>query len=492
MSETLSFGERVRKALIWRSGTQILAQLISWGSTLAVIRILDPSDYGLFAMTQVVLVFLSFLNGYGLASSIIQNEEVDPHRLRQAFGALLLLNGGLAASQFLLAPWIAEFYGQPIIADLLRVQALIFLATPFIVLPEAVLARELEFKKTALINLLSAVVGAIVALGCALSGLGVWTLVYAALAIFWTQGIGLFLSARMFIWPSFNFRGSKDMFTFGGTILLAHVLWTVQSQSDIFIGSQTLTTYELGLYAEALFLTTILAAKFIPPLNEVAFPAYSRMQSDPHAVRRAFLKAVRIIMMVACPFYLGMAVTAQELVHVVLGEKWLPMVPIVSVMALVMPLMTLQILFAPLNNAMGHPEISLRTTFVGAVVMSFGFWVGSQFGVMGLAYAWVGGFPLVTIATILLSKRQLQLPILELVQSIWPGLIAAVIMACAVLFAKAVLPPLPVLASLPIYVLLGACVYAGILYGLAKPALIELFQLAFRRKLNDLAPSDGR
>ncbi len=482
MSDTLSFGERVRKALIWRSGTQVLAQLISWGSTLAVIRILDPSDYGLFAMTQVVLVFLSFLNGYGLASSIVQSEELDPRRLKQAFGALLLLNGGLAAAQFLLAPLIADYYNQPIVGDLLRVQALIFLATPFIVLPEAVMARELEFKKTAIVNLFSAVIGAIVALSCALSGLGVWTLVYAALAIFWTQGIGLFLSARMFIWPSFDFRGSKDMFAFGGTILLAHVLWTVQSQSDIFIGSQSLTTYELGLYAEALFLTTIFAAKFVPPLNEVAFPAYSRMQDDPEAVRRAFLKAVRLIMMVACPFYLGMAVTAPELVHVVLGEKWLPMVPIVSVMALVMPLMTLQILFAPLNNAMGHPEISLHATLVGAVVMSLGFLIGAQFGVMGLAYAWVGGFPLVTIATVLLSRQHLRLPAMDLAQAIWPGLSAAVVMAGAVYLAKTVLPPLPVFASLSINVLLGACICAAVLYWLAKPTLIELFHLIFRRK----------
>ncbi|MEM1053042.1 MAG: lipopolysaccharide biosynthesis protein [Pseudomonadota bacterium] len=481
MSDTLSFGERVRKALIWRSGTQVFAQLISWGSTLAVIRILDPADYGLFAMTQVVLVFLSFLNGYGLASSIIQTEKLDPLRLRQAFGALLALNGGLAVMQFMLAPWVAEYYRQPIIADLLQVQAFIYLATPFIVLPEAVMARELEFKKTALVNLLSAAVGAIVALSCALSGLGVWTLVYAAIAIFWTQGIGLFLSAKMFIWPSFNFRGSKDMFTFGGTILLAHVMWTIQSQSDIFIGSRVFTPHELGLYAEALFLTTIFTAKFVPPLNEVAFPAYSRMQSDPEGIRLAFLKAVRLIMMIACPLYFGMAVTAPELVSVVLGEKWLAMAPIIAVLAIVMPLLTLQILFAPLNNAMGHPEISLRTTMVGAVVMSLAFLIGVQFGIMGLAYAWLGGFPLVTAATYLLSKRHLDLRAVDLVRAIWPGLCAATVMAGVTYLARAALWSLPELALLGICIASGILVYGSTLYLMAKPALLELIQLVFRR-----------
>ncbi|MGB7373068.1 lipopolysaccharide biosynthesis protein [Pontixanthobacter sp.] len=482
MTAPSNFRDRVRRALIWRSGTQILAQFISWGSTLAVIRILDPADYGLFAMTQVVLVLLSFFNGYGLASSIIQSEQVNPRELRQAFGALLILNVGIAVLQFLLAPVAAEYYGQPIIAELLQVQALIFLATPFIVLPEALMARNLEFKKTALINLLSAVIGAITALTCALNGLGVWTLVYAAIAIFWTQGIGLFLSARMFIWPSFNFRGSKKMFTFGGTVLLAHVCWTIQSQSDVFIASRSLSLQQLGLYAEALFLTTIFTAKFVPPLNEVAFPAYARIQDDLAALNWSFLKSVRLIMLIACPIYFGMAVTAHELVHVMLGEKWLPMAPIVSVLALVMPLMTLQILFAPANNALGKPHISARVTMFGAAVMSVSFLVGVQYGVMGLAYAWVAGFPCLTILTFLLSKPHLGLTVAGLARSVWPGLSAACVMAGVVYLTNGILPEMSVYIRLSILLATGAGTYVCLLFVLARPTLFELAALLQSRK----------
>src|SRR4051794_36963426 len=84
-----ALGEQVKGAVLWRSGSQIVAQVLSWGSTLFVVRILDPADYGLFAMTQVVLAFLTFLNGYGFASSLIRAESIEPHRLRQTFGLLL-------------------------------------------------------------------------------------------------------------------------------------------------------------------------------------------------------------------------------------------------------------------------------------------------------------------------------------------------------------------------------------------------------------------
>lgn len=483
-------GNRIRKAIIWRSGTQIFAQLISWVSTLAVIRILDPGDYGLFAMIQVVAVFFSILNGYGLASWVIQSEKVDPVRLRQAFGALLLLNGGLAVLQFLLAPLAAEFYRQPIIADLLRVQAVTFLATPFIVLPEALMARELEFKKTALINLLSAIIGALVALSCALSGLGVWTLVYAAIAIFWTQAIGLFFCAKMFIWPKFNFRGSGQMFTFGGAVLLAHVFWTIQSQADIFIASRSLSIYELGLYAEAMFLTTIFTAKFIPPLNEVAFPAYSRMQSDVKTLSQSFLKAVRIIMLISCPLYFGLVVTSHELVSVVLGEKWLPMAPIVSVLALVMPAMTLQILFAPASNALGRPTIAARVMAFGAFILPLGFVIGVQFGIMGLAYSWLATFPLLTAFTIYQSKPHIGFSLSGLARAVWPGFSASTTMAVIVYGVGQALPPVPDYLRLVTMVGVGGLSYVALLYWFARPTMIEIVQLFGKRQQVNL-PSTG-
>ena len=164
-----SLRDEVKTAVIWRSGSQIAAQLVAWCSTLAVIRILDPADYGVFAMTQVVLAFLSFLNGYGFASALVQDREIDERKIRQAFGMMLLVNAGIALIQLGLAPLAADYYRQPIVADMLRLQALIFLATPFIALPEALLIRELDFRRPALVTMIATVVSASVALGCALA-----------------------------------------------------------------------------------------------------------------------------------------------------------------------------------------------------------------------------------------------------------------------------------------------------------------------------------
>tara|TARA_R110000787_G_scaffold117206_1_gene227756 strand:+ start:168 stop:1679 length:1512 start_codon:yes stop_codon:yes gene_type:complete len=489
LDDDSNFGNRVRSAVFWRSGTQILAQVIAWGSTLAVVRILDPGDYGIFAMTQVVLVFLSFLNGYGLASSIIQAEKVEPIRIRQAFGMLLLLNGGIAILQLILASFAAEYYRQPIIADLLRVQALIFLATPFMVLPEALMTRELEFKKPAIINLISAVVGATTALYCAYNGYGVWTLVYAPLAIFWSRAICLVIAVKFYILPTFNFTGAGAMFGFGATLLASHLFWTIQSQSDIFIAGRHLDPHDLGLYAEALFLTTIFAAKFVPPLNEVAFPAYSRLQSNPRALAWSFLKAIRLIMLISCPLYLGMAVTAYPLVETLFGPKWNEMSPFVAILALAMPVMTLQILFTPANNALGRPQVTARTNMFGAVLMPVTFLIAIQYGVYGLAWGWVIAFPILTLFTFSQSHRHIGINALEIGQAVWPGLSASIVMAAIVYLVDQMLPEMIVYLRLALLVATGGLAYLGLLYILARPTLMEVIQLIVRRKPPEPGPT---
>ena len=477
---TEGLGARVKGAVLWRSGSQVVAQIIQWLATFLVIRLLDPRDYGLVAMTGVVLVFLNLMNGYGFANALIRAESIDRRQIRQAFGMLLLLNAALAAAQLALAPLAAAYFHQPIVADLLRVQALMFLATPFIALPTALLSREMDFKRQAQVNLVAAALSAITALACASAGWGVWTLVATPLVLFWTRAVGMTIAARSLVWPSFRFAGAGKMASYGGAMVLVQLFWFVQTQSDIFIGGRVLSPHELGLYTTALFLTQILAAKFVPPLNDIAFAAYSRMQQERDALAFAFLKSVRLIMFVALPFYCGLVATAEPLVLTFMGPKWAETVPLVTVLALAMPLMTLQILFGPAINAIGHERIAVRVAFAGAIILPLGFLAGIGFGTIGLAYAWLGGMALLTALTCALAVPPLGFRFADLVQSVAPGLLASSVMGIAVMLLDMALPAMAAQARLALLVSAGAALYALLLFLFARPLVEEVRQLIRR------------
>lgn len=476
-----SLRQQVRSAVIWRSGSQFAGQLVTWGATFLVIRILSPGDYGLFAMTQVVLALLNMLNGYGLASAIIQRPHVDTRLKRQLFGLLLILNLGLGLAQVAMAPLAAAYFRQPIVADLLRVQALLYVATPFIAFPYALLARAMDFRGQAQANLASAAIGAIVSLAGALAGWGVWTLIAAPMALFWSRAVIMTWLARSLMWPSFDFRGAGDVVRFGGLMATSQLFWFLQSQADIFVAGRHLDPHTLGLYTTALFLTQIFVAKFLPTLNDVAFSAYARIQDDAEAVGAAFAKSSRIVMVAAMPFYAGIAVVAEPLVHVVLGEKWLGAAPLVRILAIAMPFMTLQTLFAPATNARGLPGIAARVGAIGGVLLPLAFLAGVQFGVEGLAWAWVAVWPLYLAVTARRSLREVGLTAIELAQAIAPPVLAGLAMATIVALADAALPPLSPTARLIALVGIGGAAYGAWIGLFARATLVELIDFVRRR-----------
>lgn len=480
-----SLTNQVRSAVLWRSGSQILAQLVQWLATFLVIRILSPHDYGLYAMTGVVLVFLNMLNGYGLASGLVQRPQVSEREVRQLFGMLIVLNGSLALAQVALAPLAASYYRQPEVAALLRVQSLLYIATPFIALPYALLSRAMDFRRQAKVNLLASFTGAGAALGGALAGCGVWTLVFAPMALYATRAIGMTIAARSLVRPSFDFRGAGGLARFGGVMAAGQFFWFMQSQADVFIAGRYLTADTLGIYTTALFLTQIFVSKFVPPLNEVAFSAYARIQHDPAATAAAFLKGVRVIMIVALPFYLGLAVTAEPLVLTMLGDKWRAAIPIVRLLALAMPFMTLQVLFSPACDALGRPGIGVRNGASGAAVLAAAFLIGVHWGAAGLAWAWIGGYPVYLAISCRRSLPVIGVSAARLARAIATPLLAAAAMAAVVVLVDSALMPLSPPLRLLVLVAAGAACYATWLTVFARGSVEEVLALLRRRSSPD-------
>jgi O-antigen/teichoic acid export membrane protein len=471
-----SFAARVRSAVFWRWGGQVLAQLITWSATIIIVRLLNPHDYGLFAMTQAVLTALNFLNGYAFASSLIQSDEVTDRQIGQVFGMLLASNGMLAVIQFLSAPLVAGYYDQPAVADMLRVQALLFLATPFIALPTELMARVLDFRRQAVITLICVTLGAAASLFLAWNGYGVWALVWAPIIMFACRAVGLSLAWGKLIRPVFDFRGAGKMLGYGVTLTLCQLCWIIQSQADIVIAGRHFTAHELGIYSEALFLTLIFNGRFLPPLNEVAYPAYAELKNNGQPIGPAFLSTIRMILLTAAPFYIGLSLVAEPLVTLFFGPKWLEMIPIVAGLAAVMPLMSLQIACSPPTNALGRPRIYLFTAASGALIMPLCYLFGVAYGLQGLVTAWHLAAPLLLAVTLAATLPVIGVRLIDLVKTLLPVGAACLVMALVVrALQMTVLSDLALPVQLGASAAVGAATYVGTLRLIWPQVLTEVW-----------------
>ncbi|PAX06940.1 lipopolysaccharide biosynthesis protein [Sphingomonas lenta] len=475
------FVAQVRRAILWRSGSHIVAQAVQWGATFLVIRILQPADYGLFAMTGVVLVLLNLLNGYGMASGVVQRPEVTRREVAQLFGLLIAVNACLAAAQWLLAPAFASYYRQPAVADLLRVQALLYACTPFVALPQALLAREMDFSGQAKANIAGAFAGGATALGGALGGWGVWTLVWAPIAIFATRGLVLTWAVGGLPRPVFDVRGTGALLRFGGFMAAGQFFGFLWTQADMFIGGRHLSAHQLGLYSTALFLAQIFVSKFAPPIHDVAFATYAKLQHDRPAAGRAFLQFARLICVAGMPFHLGLAVTAEPLVLTLLGSQWADAAPIVQVLAASMAFYTVYVLLGPAAEGLGRPGLAAGNNAVAALVTPALLLVTVRWGVIGLAASWAIVFPLLLAIGLHRVLPLLELSRRALFRVVAPPTAAALAMAAVVVLADRFAADLPAPVRLLLLVGLGGAVYGGWMLAFARDALGKLWSLARRR-----------
>jgi O-antigen/teichoic acid export membrane protein len=466
--------EKVLSALRWTVLARVTAQAVTWGITLIVIRLLQPADYGLMAMSEVFFGLLLMLSDAGLGQALVQAKTVSERQTRQMFGVLVLLSATLFAVLFLAAPAIGTYYGKPKVTDITRWLSLGFLIIPFATIPTSLLEREIDFKRKSLVELAAAVSSALVILVLAYLGHGIWALVTGRLLNLALQAIGLNLIRPYFKIPLFSFGAARGLIKFGGLDTGTSILWFIYSQADIFIAGRVLTEEQMGFYAVAMYLAAMASVKVMPLLNQVALPAYSRLQDDTSAVGYYFLKVVRVVALLTFPIFFGLAVVAPEFVRLILGEKYegaiLPMV----LLSLAMPMRMVSNLFPAMVYGRGRPGVEMGNTMFGLVVMTVAVLIGVHWGLLGLCLAWLIGFPIVFGFQLRRSAAVAAVPPTAVLRATVPALVASLLMTASVLVVK----HLP-LAAVGRAFELALLVLAGI------AAYLVVLRLSFRDRIRE-------
>jgi O-antigen/teichoic acid export membrane protein len=463
----------------WLAAGKFLGQLINWAITLVVIRLLTPADYGLMEMANLFIAILTLLNEMGLGTAIIQAEEIEQDSLQQIFGMIILINAGLFFLLFLASPLVALFFGEPQLIPIVRLLAVQFLFIGLSIVPQSLLERDMRFKERSIVDFVSNLVGGFITLGLAVTGYGVWALVWGSIILFLTKTIGLHLFSPFLQRPSFSFKGMRHFISFGGYIMATRVIWYLYSQADVFIIGKILGKELLGLYAVGKHVAQLPSLKISPIVNQVVLPSFSRIQKDLEQVAYYLQKGIRILSFFAFPVFWGISSIAPELVAVVLGERWMPASKTLIWMSFILPLVMISGIIQAALMGVGKPSISLKNIIFAFILMPAAFFIGCQWGILGVSLAWTFAFPIYFIFMITNSARFIGLHhAYDVIKAmIKPGL-SGFIMYLAVVTTKFFLQgTLPQVIELFIFVTIGAGVYMGLLFHTDKESFQEVLKL---------------
>ena len=401
--------------------------IVTTGSTAVLARLLSPGEFGEMAMAMIVTDFTVFLGNFGLQSILVQKRRVCRLDLDTTFWASMALGVTLMSLVLFASLFVGEWFHNDHVAVILRFAALFFVFEQLRHVHLAILYRLMLFKLDFYIQTFGLIVRTGAALTLAWSGFGVLSLVFGPLI----GHIVLVILCWTVVpyWPRarFNLSFLTHNLRIAASYLGDGFLFYCNTNLDLLVLARLLGATELGYYQLCRSLTDELRSRITTPLQRVLFPAYALLQTEQERFQQAVVRSTRMLAFIIAPMGIGMAATAKEIVLLLFGERWLPMAPILPILALAGALRATLAVAGPIFNAVNKADVSLRFNTVNIIFFFLAIAYGSQWGAQGVALGSLASalmFSLVALG----GYRQIGLGARDLLCALSPPYLAGALM----------------------------------------------------------------
>jgi len=425
--------EKVVSGLFWTGSANIVEQAITWIISILLARLLVPSDYGLMALANMFIYFVAILNELSIGAAIVRKKDLDETYLSSSFWFLGFLSLLIyAIMYYLVAPIAGSFFNQGKLVQMIRALGIIFIISGATVIPQSLIARNLEYAKRAKALFVSRLIMGLVSLQLAYLGFGVWSLVVGALIKEFSYSVLCFYYHPWRPTWTFSFKRIHDLLSFSIPLTGSKIFGDIYKQSDNFIIGKILGDKVLGFYHMAFRLSALPVDRLAVVIDQVNFPIFSRIQDSETRSRSLFLKTSRYVSLLMFPALVGMALTADDLVGVLLGQKWISIVLPLRILCAVGIFRSLNSIIYSLLVGRGRADVIFKFTLLSSVSLPLAFLIGSQIGLAGVALAWVAVFPFLFAYMLRFGLKELNLPLIDYVSNLFPIIKACFFMVVAV------------------------------------------------------------
>jgi O-antigen/teichoic acid export membrane protein len=380
--------QRTVTGLLWSAGVNVGQQFLTFAVTAVLARLLVPADFGLVATVAVFTGFVSLFIDFGLGAALVQRTTLTERHRSSAFWMNLAVGLALTVLVAALAPALARFFDEPRLIDLTWVLSLNFIVASLGIVQSALLQRSMNFRRGAAIEIAAILVGGAVAIGMAVAGYGVWSLV--------AQLIATSAGRTTLLWATSEWRphrivdrdAMRELWRFSGNLAgFTAVNYWARSADNFLIG-KFVGAAGLGIYSRAYNLMLLPITQISTVTARVMFPALSRIQQDTPRVKRAYLRAIGIIGLLGFPLTAGLFVVARPFVLTLYGAKWAGVVPVLQILCVAGLMQPVVVTVGWIYQSQGRTDWLMRWGLVTSVLIVSAFGIGIHWGVKGVAVAY--------------------------------------------------------------------------------------------------------
>ena len=468
----------------WKFAEKAGMQLAQFVIQIILARILLPEQYGIVGLLTIFIAVSDIFIQYGFTTALIQKKDADDVDFSSVFLLNLAMSVVIYIILFISAPFVSVFYSEPDLTDLMRALSLNVIIGSVCSVHNAVLTKNLDFKKSFVRNFMNVMTQGIVGITAALSGFGAWALVFSKIAGTLVGSVTLCLTVKWnFVWK-FSIEKVKKLFSFSSKMLVTNLLDTIFNNIHSLVIGKFFTPAELGFYQRGQQMPQAFMTAIDGSFNEVLYPTLSAVQDDMKKLKSALSRSMKTSLYIVTPALFGIIAAAEPLIKVLLTEKWLPCVPFMQLQCVIC-------LFWPLSarthslNAIGRSDITLKLNIIGKVITVIMIAVCIPFGIYAIM---LGNILATNIAFWIVSfyvNKHIHYSLKDLFNDVKGTLLVSSIMLAVVYSINFI--PMPDIVKLAVQVVTGVGIYV-LLSKLFKldsfEYLLEIAKSFFKRKNN--------
>lgn len=467
-------------SLAWRAVADWSSQIVSWTAFLIIVRLLSPADFGIVAMAIVVFSYLRIFGEFGIPVTVVTLRDLTEDQLAQINTVAALLGLACFGSACLLARPVAFFFKTPQVGPVLIVACITAISLGLRAVPEGLLERDLRLNLLSVMNAVRDVVSAVATLAMAFLGMGYWSLVVGNVLGFTARSlIILAIRPHRFAWP--RFESIRGPLRFGRHVLVSVTAWTAYSTLDSVTAGRVLGKSALGFYGLAWNLANVPLEK-VTSLVTTVVPSYlAAVQNDPPALRRYFRTLTEIMALAAFAPTIGLGLVAAEVVPIALGQKWYPSIPALEVLSVYAAVRSVAALLPKVLTAVGNARFVMWDDLAALALLPCAFYVGTHWGITGIAWAWVAAYPLVAVPLYWKTLKTTQLSLAEYFRCLRPALDSTIAMVVVVEAVRRFHPSgMNTLLQLLLEVGAGGIAYVGTVWLFHRPRALAFLEMAVK------------
>ena len=467
--------------VLWSSVERFSIQGIHFLVTLVLARILTPKDFGLIGMLAVFIAIAQTLIDSGFSAALIRKQDRTDIDNNTVFYFNIIISIFIYFLLYAVAPYVAIFFHEPGLTDLMRVLCLLVIINSFAVIQRVIYTSSVNFKVQAKATTIAAILSGIVGIIMAFRGYGVWSLVGQQLSSAFFNTILLWYFSKWRPMLVFSWKSFKELYLFGINVMVVSIVETLyQNSYQIFIG-RFFSASQLGHFTQAKHFAILPSSSLSSVVARVTYPVLSTIQDDDARLSDVYRQLARVLGFIVFPMMCGLAALAFPTVEVVIGSKW-------QFAAVLLVPLSFSFMFYPIHSVnmnmiqvKGKSKLYLKSEMIKKVI-SIAFLVGTiPFGIVVMCYGRIVSSVLTLLVNMYYTSREVKIGLFELIKDLMPVLSLSLFMFLAIKLATCRIESSYI--QLVVGILVGVLIYGGGTYVLKIKEIKYISELSKKFKL---------